>query len=369
MKFDQFQVESWMTLHENDALYNLTDTCVSSLSIHEIEEIIGVSITDDLVSLKLDYGCITGSDRLKDAILSLYQSGTRDHITVTHGASHANELVIMGLLSPGDHVITLTPSYQQFYDLPKMLGSSYTLVALEEADGWQLHVEDVAKAINPQTKMIILNSPNNPTGTLLKEDTLRDLIRLARKHDLYILVDGIYRGLHREDTPEISDLYEKGIDAGGLAKIYSTAGLRIGWIKAQPEVIGIINNLRDYTMISAGPLTDYLACVILEHKEAILDRSRRIVNENKAVLKEYLKEEKRFSCVIPEDGSVAFMRYSFPMDSISFCETLLKETGIFFVPGSCFLCDQHVRFGFTNDPQITREGLKRLSLWLDEKGF
>ena len=366
MKLDCFQVEQWMTDHENDCRYNLTDTCVEPLTISQLEQLTDCSLMDTIASMPLDYGPIVGSDDLRRAILSLYRTGDIDHIAIAQGTNNANELVMMTLLDADDHIISMTPTYQQFYEFPSMLGCRYDLVELDEASGWQADVDEFISLINDDTKMIILNSPNNPTGTVFDEEWLKALIEVCRERHIYILIDEIYRGLSADSPASISDLYEYGIATSSLSKLYSSAGLRIGWIKGPKKVIEEINQMRNYTIISTGFLTDYLGTHVLTHKETILERSRAIVNQNKDNLRAYLSHEKRLSCVIPDDGTVGFQHYHFDMPSIELAETLQKETGIFFVPGACFNAEYHLRIGFTRDPEMMNEGLVRFSQWMDE---
>ena len=266
MYLKEFDVETWMTNHEQNCQYNLADTCVSDMSIHELESLIHKDLMSDLMHMRMDYGPITGSDCLKDAILSLYKTGTRDNIAVAHGAINANEHVMDTLLNKGDHIIALTPSYEQFYSYPASIGCEYDLVELNEDNNWEPVIDDFKKLIKPETKMFILNSPNNPTGTVIKQSLMEELIELARSHSIYILVDEIYRGMNNTLCDSISDMYELGIATASLSKVYSFAGLRLGWVKGPKQLIDEINFRRDYTIISTGPWNDYLATVVLQHK-------------------------------------------------------------------------------------------------------
>ena len=211
--------------------------------------------------------------------------------------------------------------------------------------------------------MICLNLPNNPTGTTLDHEEMQQLIQICKKHDLYVLVDEIYRGLYQEES--ISDLYEKGIATSGLSKVLSTPGLRVGWIKTKDkELIRLINERRDYSIISSGPINDYLGALTLKYSKEILKRNREILEENKCYLKEWLKAHPHLSCVIPKYGTVCFLKYDYKIDSNTFCEKLQEETGVFFVPGCCFDVENHLRFGLANDSQIVKEGLEVFSNWL-----
>ena len=367
MKIAEFEVETWMTDHENHCRYNLTETCVSSLSLNDLQKYVQEDISKTIMSMTLDYGPIVGSSRLKQAILSLYETGTVENITIAHGAINANELVMISLLEPGDHIVSLFPSYQQMYDFPKSLGCEVSLIHLSEEKKWMPTIEDFKQCMRNNTKMICLNSPNNPTGTTLPLSFMKELITLAKDFDCYILCDEIYRGVNtitQTMSPSFSDYYDKAIVTQSLSKVFSFAGLRLGWIKGPQEVIDLVNYRRDYHIISSGPLDDYLACLVLENKDVILKRSRDICQTNKLILKKWLDQEPLVSCVIPRHGTVCFLHYHLDIPSAEFCEKLQKETGVFFVPGSAFDIEYHLRFGFTQDEKVIKEGLITFSKWL-----
>ncbi len=368
MHINEFDVETWMTDHELDCLYNLTETCVSSLSIDNLQSYTKENISDNLLQMTLDYGPITGSLRLKKAILSLYDSDNINEIAITHGAINANELVMMSLLNAKDHVITLFPTYQQMYDFPKSLGCDVDFVYLKEENHWLPSLDDFKKVVNKNTKMIILNSPNNPTGTTFDIKMIKEICEFAKKYDLYILCDEIYRGIDQDTKqllPSFTHFYDKAIVTQSLSKVFSFAGLRLGWIKANEDIIHMINLRRDYHIISSGPMSDYLGSLVLEHKDIILNRSLDITCQGKELLREWLKKETHFSCVIPKHGTVGFLRYDYDIPSVDFCLKLQEETGIFFVPGSCFGIENHVRFGFTHIDHIEK-ALPILSKWVKQ---
>lgn len=299
MRLPDFKVEQWMNDYENDAIYNMTDTCVKALTLQELLDLEEF----DFSNLTLDYGQITGDIELKKEILSLYEHGTIDNITTAQGCLQANELVMNTLLEKGDEVISVVPGYQQFVDVPKSLGCKVHLVELDEMD-WQVSVEKFRGVLNSSTKMIILNNPSNPTGTEYSNDFLNALIEICKPYGTYILCDEVYRGLNQEVS--ISDIYENGISTSSLSKIFSLAGLRLGWIKANEYVIHQINVRRDYSMISTGPLVDTLGRIALKHKDELILRAKNIISTNKNIVREWLKENPRFECVLPSGGTVCF---------------------------------------------------------------
>ncbi|MCD8028474.1 MAG: aminotransferase class I/II-fold pyridoxal phosphate-dependent enzyme [Erysipelotrichaceae bacterium] len=367
MNIKEFSVETYMTDHENDCLYNLSDTCVDSLSIKDLKS--DEDIIQHIMTMKMDYGPIVGSNRLKDGILSLYQTGDYDNIAITHGAINANELVMMTLLSPGDHVIAISPSYQQMYEFPLSIGCDVSIINLKEENNWLPSIEDFQQVMNKQTKLICLTSPNNPTGTTFDKDFMLSLIDLAKEYDCFILVDEIYRGINTKTkvlTPSFSDYYDKAIITSSLSKVFSFAGLRLGWIKGNKNIIDMINLRRDYHIISSGPLDDYLGSLVLENKDMIIQRSMDICEKNKAYIRTWLKNEPLVSCVLPDEGTVCFLHYHINIPSLELCERLQKETGVFFVPGHCFDNEYHLRFGFAQNYETIVKGLDIFSQWLHE---
>ena len=356
MHLEDFLTEQWMNDHENDAVYNLTDTCVQPLRFPELLAMDEDGVLQDVL---LDYGVITGDVRLKQEILKLYQSGTADNITLTHGCLAANELVMYTFLKAGDRVVSFTPGYQQFTSLPASFGCHVHTIPLKEENGWMMDERDLQKAFEEDVRMLIINNPNNPTGTFFDKAMLEKLIGYCRKYNTILLSDEVYRGNDPEEV-SVSDLYAYGISTGSLSKMFSLAGLRLGWIKADASLIAKINVRRDYSFISTGPMADTLACIAMKKQDALMQRSRKIIEENKQIYAEWLKDMPYASLCMPSYGPVGFLRYEADIDDRTLALRLLKEHGVFFVPGSCFGKDRHFRIGFTRDPHETAEGLRIL---------
>ena len=233
----------------------------------------------------------------------------------------------------------------------------------KEENDWLPDLDDFKRAIKDNTKMICLVNPNNPTSTMFSKEFLLELIEIAKAHQLYILCDEVYQGLG-EDEVSISDLYDLGIATSSLSKITSYAGLRIGWIKANCEIIKMINDRRDYHIISTGYINDYLATIVVENYDKILKRSRKIIETNRQILIDWLEKEPLVDCVVPKVGTIAFLKYKLPIKSKELCIELQKDTGVFFVPGACFKQEYHLRFGFANNSKDIKIGLELFSKWL-----
>ena len=355
MKLPKFEVEQWMTDYENDAVFNLTDTCIPALTVNEL---LAMDEAGDFQNVRLDYGAITGDPQVKEEILKLYTSGDFDSITTSQGCLQGNEMVMETLLEAGDHVIIFKPGYQAFSDYPRALGCTVSELPLYEETGWQPLISDLETAMEQDVKLIIVNDPNNPTGARFNEAFITRMIELAKEQGTWILSDEVYRDPR---YLSISDRYEKGIATGSLSKMYSLAGLRFGWIKGSNDLIQKINERRDYSIISTGPLSDTLALIALKHKDELLERAMSLIQTNRIVIQNWLDTEPSCSVVLPEFCTVSFLKYDKQVPSKELALNLLKQDGVFFVPGACFFHESHLRLSLTADPEVMAKGLAILS--------
>ncbi|MDH0127041.1 aminotransferase [Brucella intermedia GD04153] len=371
MKIRDFGVEIWMNKYETKCELNLAETCVESLTVAELLDMSGINdIGQQLGPLKLTYGEIEGSVRLRTLVADLYEKQKVENVVVTHGAIGANALVHQTLVERGDRVISVLPTYQQHYSIPESIGADTQILKLTEKTGFLPDLEELKKLATPGTKLIAINNPNNPTGSLMDRAYLEKIVEIARACGAWILCDEVYRGTDQEGelgmTASIADLYEKGISTASMSKTYSLAGLRLGWIVAPQELIHAVCIHRDYNTISVGMLDDHFAAIALENKEKILDRSHRITRTNLAILSEWVDSEPLISWVKPKSGTTALLKYDLPMSSEEFCVRLLERTGVMLTPGSAMDMEGYLRIGYSNGEEILREGLGRLSQFLKE---
>ncbi|WP_278548993.1 aminotransferase [Cloacibacillus evryensis] len=367
MKIATFKVEEWMNLNETKAKYNIAETCVDSVSLDELFSLAGRDrreFFDTLSRRRMTYGAIFGAEELKAAICGLYRSAGADDVVTTHGAAGANHLALYSLVEPGDAVVSVMPTYQQLYSIPESYGAKVRILKLKREENFLPDLDRLRTLVNEKTKVICINNPNNPTGALMPEETLRGIVGIARRVGAYVICDEVYRFLTQEEGyPEsIADLYEKGIAVGSMSKVFSLAGLRLGWIATRSrEAMREILLHRDYDTISCGMIDEALATVALEAKEAIIARNRAIVRENLTILDEWIAKEPRFSYVKPQCGTTALLYCDVDMPSEEFCARLLAETGAFLTPGSCFDEEHCFRIGYACSKEELKEGLAKLS--------
>ncbi len=371
MKIRDFGVEIWMNKYETQCELNLAETCVESLTVAELLDMSGINdIGEQLKPLKLTYGEIEGSVRLRSLVAALYEKQKLDNVVITHGAIGANALVHLTLVERGDRVISVLPTYQQHYSIPESIGADTQILKLTEKTGFLPDLEELKRLATPGTKLIAINNPNNPTGSLMDRDYLLKIVEIARACGAWILCDEVYRGTDQEGdlgmTASIADLYEKGISTGSMSKTYSLAGLRLGWIAAPVDLIQAVSIHRDYNTISVGMLDDHFAAIALENKDKILERSHKITRTNLAILSDWVEKEPLISWIKPKSGTTALLKYDLPISSEEFCLRLLEETGVMLTPGSAMDMEGYLRIGYTNGEDVLHEGLGRISRFLKQ---
>jgi len=367
VKIEPFGVEQWMNAWETKCALNLAETCVASLTLAELMQMAGATqqMPSDLAAMQMTYGEIRGSTRLRGLVAGLFGDQRAENVLITHGTIGANHMVYQTLVGAGDHVVAITPTYQQHTAIPRSLGADVTEVALSEAQGWLPDWDAVAAAVRPATKVIALTNPNNPTGALIDRAGLEQVAQIAGAVGAWVLCDEVYRGTEQgAPVPSIVDVYEKGISTGSTSKAYSLAGLRLGWIVGPEDLLDACEIHRDYTTISVGMVDDYFAAMALEAKDAVLERSRQITRENLAVLCDWIADEPKATFVEPKAGTTAFVRFDVALPSYDLCVALLRDTGVMFTPGSALGVEGYVRIGFACYTETLKEGLKRVSEWL-----
>lgn len=369
MHIAPFGVEIWMNEFEKSCEFNLAETCVESITVAELLALCGEdeAALSELLSFKMTYGAIEGSDRLRTAISALYETQQPENILVTHGTIGANSLVHQTLISRGEKVICVVPTYQQHYSIPESIGADVHLLRLRPENNFLPDLDELRALATPDTRLIAINNPNNPTGSLMDRAMLESIAEVASDADAWLLCDEVYRGTDQEGhgtTESIADLYQKGISTAGMSKAFSLAGLRVGWLAGPEDVIEQVMIHRDYNTISVGMIDDHFAAMALENHEAILGRSKRITRENLGILAKWIDDEPLISWVRPRSGTTALLKYALDIPSRDFCIRLLEETGVMFTPGSALDMEGHVRIGYANSAKVLRSGLDRVSQFL-----
>lgn len=369
MKVDPFLVEKFMNAYEHTVELNIAETCVHPFTLNEFLTLAGQEdFFEYSKEMKLDYGFIRGSPSLLEGLAGLYEQMKPENIIVTGGAIGANFLVFYSLVERGDTVISLFPAYQQLYSVAKSFGAKVKLLHLDEDDGWLPDLNKLRELIDDSTKLVVINNPHNPTGSLIDTDLLQGICDIVEDSSAYLLCDESYRGLYVEPNvhvPSAVDLTERAIVTGSFSKPFSLTGLRLGWIAAQRSVIEECLLHRDYTTISVNMIADALASLALKHVDRIYERNLKIIRTNHRILSEWIADEPLIDWVPPKAGSSAFLRYKVNIPSKDLCLRLIKEKGVFLVPGYCFDMEGFIRIGYGCKTETLKVGLSRFRDFLE----
>ena len=371
MKIETFGVEEWMNCWEESATWNIAETCVESLTVSELLEMTGEvsSQIDVFLGKKLTYGHIFGAPELLNGIAALYHRQKAENILPAHGGIGANQLALQTLIEPGDEVIVVLPTYQQLQSLPAALGATVVPYRLRPEEGFLPVLSELSALITQKTRALIINNPNNPTGAHMDEAFLKEIVALCRHADIWLYCDEVYRGLEHEGsfkTPSVVDLYEKAVATSSFSKVFSLAGLRLGWIVAGEDFIEKCKKWRDYGTISCGVVDEWLGTLAINQKDKILTRNLELLKRNAVILDDWMAQQNALSYVKPRAGTTAFLKLeNSRIQTETFCVELLQKTGAFLTPGSRFPgWEGWLRIGYAPQTEVLKMGLSKLETML-----
>jgi aspartate/methionine/tyrosine aminotransferase len=365
MKLERFEMERMQSTYENLVEFNLSESGVRPLTPRELIE--DSARLDGLLDQPLVYTQSNGTIELRRAIAAMYPGATIDHIEVTNGGSEANFITTFNLIEPGDEVVMLVPNYMQTYGLSRAFGGTireWRLVEDRAAGRWRADLDALEALVTPRTKLIVICTPNNPTGARLTAADLDAVARAADRHGAWILSDEVYRGAELDGrlTESMWGRSERVIVTSGLSKAYGLPGLRIGWIAGPPSLVASLWSYHDYVTIAPGALSDRLARVALqpERRERLFERTRGILRRNLPLIEEWLRGAGGFHWIRPEAGAIVYVRYEHKINSTVLVNRLREEKSVLIVPGDHFGMDGYLRLGFGEAPEYNRAGLDRL---------
>jgi aspartate/methionine/tyrosine aminotransferase len=368
MNVEPFALERWMTTYEMNVQFDIAESGILPMSMGELLGLMPQAERDEvlarLLAMPLNYSEACGTLALRSALAATYPATTPDQILVTTGAIEANYLLFHTLLKPGDHVVAVHPAYQQLHSVPQAIGCNVSLWELRDEGGFHYDLDDLRQLVTPQTKLIIVNTPHNPTGAMLSEEQLREIYALAEANDAYLLCDEAYRWLDIPGgdpfAPPARSLGAHGISVGTLSKPFGLPGLRIGWIAATDDVISACWSMRDYISLSPGKLSDALAVIAIENRDAIIARNQPIIEQNLVTALDWFAAQADVATWSPPRGGLlALMKFDLPIDSLALANRLAEEYSVMLAPGSAFGYESHLRLGLGQDPEIFAEGLRR----------
>ena len=291
-------------------------------------------------TLQLGYTDPLGAPWLRDTIAVSYRSAAPRDVVCFAGAQEALFAVLHALLGHDDHAIVVLPNYPAVEALMLSL-CGVSGVALDPDDGWSLDLDAVGRAVRPNTRLIAISFPNNPTGHILPLAQFDALVALCRRHGIWLLSDEVYRLTERDPAhrlPQAVDAYERGISLGALSKAHGLPGLRIGWAACRdPWLVARMAMKRQYlSTCSAGP-SEVLAQIAIKAAPTLINRNRRLAEANLSLLRAFLdRHPVLFDWTVPAGGMVGYVRYKGPDGVEAWTRRMAGEAAVLLLPASMF---------------------------------
>lgn len=359
MGFKRMQIEEWFDDYQYEVDYDVGESAVKFLKFS--------SLNLDLGDLPLRYGHHRGSPELRELIAQGYEDFSPDQIAVTNGASEANFAVVASLVGPNDYVVVEHPNYPSLYEVPKSLSRRVDFLHLTFEEKFKPNLEKLESLITPQTKLVTLTHPNNPTGSMITEKMLHEIVEIVETHNAYLLFDETYRGLSFKKTlPPAATLSPHAISITSMSKAYGLSGIRIGWVATDKSIIDRVRAVREQVTICNCVISEEITKAVLQRKQAFLKNVRQKVAINYGIIKEWMENQEHLEWVPPEGGVICFPRLKIDAPTDNLCRMLVKKYRTFVVPGYCFEMSRHFRIGFGGETNELKTGLNNVDKVLKE---
>lgn len=373
MKINDFKLECYFGLYEFTAPYLLTQSDCESMTAEQLLAM-EPGAKEAYLQQWLGYTETWGDPELRELISRLYQNMAAENILVFHGAQEAIFAYMNVMLDPGDHMIAMYPNYQSAYEVANSIPDCQFSMWWLKDDGekWVIDFDELEGLIQPNTKVLAINSPNNPTGYTFTNDEIRRLCEICKKHDIYLFADEVYKGLEMDGEKRdwMADHYDRCVSLGVMSKAYGLAGLRVGWLASKDtEMLNKVVKFKHYMSICDSAPSEFLSKVALKHSDELLDRSRSLIEENIKLADQffdkydYLFEKKAITC-----GPVAFHKLLIDMPVGEFCQMAVDKKGVLLLPAGIYDMDgQYFRMGYGR--KGVPEALEKFEEFLIENGF
>jgi len=356
MDFPPFRLLRWL---EHYWKAGAVDVCTSNIEGYRFAEF-GRQFDDMNLAVAYPFGEPT----LREILAKEYGVGT-ENVMVTVGASEANFLVCMALYDKGERFVVENPAYEPLAEIPRGLGYDVEVLERKYEDGFRLDTDALVEMIGNGAKYAFLCNPHNPTGVVFEEDDLKMIAQAAEERDAYILVDEIFKDVMEDPPPSAISISDRMIVTASISKIFSMAGLRLGWIIANSELMERFETFREYMTVAVSTPSEEMAKWAFERKEEILERAWGYVNTNKPIVNEWLESND-----LVEYHAKSKTHFCFPklngIDDVEFGKIAAEKHGTIIGPGEFFGLPSHFRLGFGMATDTLEKGLENLSLALKD---
>jgi aspartate/methionine/tyrosine aminotransferase len=351
MQIRPFALERYFAEHEFTAELLL---CSSDVEPYAMGELLALADDESRAlwdGLTLGYTEPPGHPLLRAEIAALYPGLEPEDVLVFAGAQEAIFGFTQATLGDGDHAIVVTPAYQSLHEIARAAGAEVSLVELEHERGWALDLDELRGLLRPDTRAIVVNFPHNPTGAHIDRGTLDALVAIAEDAGAHLFSDEVYRWLEHPPAgllPGAAELSTRAVSLGVMSKTFALPGLRIGWLACRDrELLNRIAAIKDYTTICNSAPSEILALIALRRRDAVVARSRAIVDANLALLDDFFARSEAFEWVRPRGAAIGLPRLVADVAIDDFARELVDEEGVLILPGSVYEhAGNHFRIGF-----------------------
>ena len=340
-----FALETYFSKWEFTAQHHLTASDAESMSVAELLALGTDTDRAGYEQIRLEYTPTWGTDELRSAVAAVYEGVAAEEVLAFAGAGEALFWAMQLFIDPGDHVIVTVPNYQSIESVPVAAGVQVDGLPLWSGEGsnlrWTLDLERFQGLLRPETTLVAVNFPNNPTGFVPDRETWLAFNEMCHAHGIRVVSDEVYRGIETDPSrtlPAAVEINPTALSISVTSKAYGLPGLRVGWVAAHDrEALGRLERAKHYTSICNSAPGEYLAAVALRNSQTILDRNRAIVAANDRIVSEVLGAYPGlFDYLSPDGGCVAFPRYLGADGVEEFCHRAVEEDGVLLLPNSVY---------------------------------
>ena len=292
-----------------------------------------------------------------------YRAG---QIVVSNGAKHACYNAILATCQPGDEVIIPAPYWVSYPDMVRLVGAEPVIVPTSERNGWKMRAEDFENAMTPRTKMLIMNTPGNPTGSVYTREELEAIVNVAAEEDIYVLSDEIYEKLVYDDVKHVSigslskEAYDLTITVNGFSKSYAMTGWRLGYLAAPDAVSRAVDSIQSHTSSNPCSFSQYGALAALKGDQQPLADMREEFEMRRNYMFDRISKISNVTAIKPQGAFYILVNISqLGLSSQNFADRLLSKANVAVVPGAAFGDDRTVRFSYATSLDVIKKGLDR----------
>ena len=372
MKLALHLMEPWL-IKNQDVPYNLGESGMVDMTLKELLDVTGDS-HEELLKLSFKNIDTRGTLALRETIASFYNDIDPDMILLTTGTSEALFIYYSIRLEPNANVVVPFPAFQTLYEVPRYIGFDVRLLPLRRENNFIPDLNELRGLVDENTKIIVLNTPHNPTGQIYSDEIISGFMEIAKENNTEILADEHYRFINYADKEIIPSLYglsSKVVAAGSMIKCFGCVGLRVGWIIGPKEFIDDARDFKDYTTHTLCSINDYLANTSLVNWEKIIPRHRNWVLENIARFRKLVDKHSDFlGWIEPQGGLVAFPYFKdTSIKGEAFLSKLVEKRGVSMLPGEAFETPGYFRIGFGVTPEVFDEAMNNLSGFIENEEY